>query len=82
VDGGFTLVPCSPLFQNAPITALVNQQTAYSGLANLSSLNNPGSHFLLVQGLLFYEQSATTYGVESWTVPGEVQVATEVHQLP
>jgi len=82
VDGGFTLVPCSPLFQNAPITALVNQQTVYSGLANLSALNNPGSHFLLVKGLLFYEQSTTTFGVESWTVPAGVQVATEVHQLP
>jgi hypothetical protein len=82
VDGGFTLVPCSPLYQGAPITALVNQQTVYSGLANLSSLNNPGAHFLLAKGLLFYEQSATTYGVESWTVPAEVQVATEVHQLP
>jgi hypothetical protein len=82
VDGGFTLVPCSPLFQNAPITALVNQQTDYSGLSNLSSLNRPGSHFLLVKGLLFYQQSTTTYGVESWTVPAEVQVATEVHQLP
>ncbi|MGD0125094.1 MAG: DUF5666 domain-containing protein [Terriglobia bacterium] len=82
VDGGFTLVPCSPLFQNAPITALVNQQTVYSGLANLSSLNNPGSHFLLVKGLLFYEQSTTTFGVESWTAPAGVQAATEVHQLP
>ncbi len=82
VDGGFTLVPCSPLFQAAPITALVNQQTIYTGLANLSSLNSPGAHFLLAKGLLFYQQSATTYGVESWTVPAEVQVATEVHQLP
>ncbi|MGO8736485.1 MAG: hypothetical protein ACLQVM_27245 [Terriglobia bacterium] len=38
--------------------------------------------FLLVKGLLFYEQSATTFGVESWTVPANVQVATQVHQLP
>ena len=82
VDGGFTLVPCSPLFQNAPITALVDQQTVYSGLENLSSLNNPGTHFLLVKGLLFYEQNAATFGVENWVVPADVQVATEVHQLP
>ena len=82
VDGGFTLAPCSPLFQNAPITVLVNHQTVYSGLANLSSLNSPGSHFLLVKGLLFYEQSTATFGVESWTVPAGVQVAAEVHQLP
>ena len=82
VDGGFTLVPCSPLFQPAPITVLAAQQTNYVGISNLSSLNNPGAHFLLVKGLLFYEQSATTFGVESWTVPADVQVATEVHQLP
>jgi len=82
VDGGFTLVPCSPLFQSAPITALVNQQTTYVGLPNLSSLTSPGTHFLLVKGLLFYEQSTTTFGVESWTVPADVQVATQVHQMP
>jgi hypothetical protein len=82
VDGGFTLVPCSPLFQSAPITALVNQQTTYVGLSNLSALANPGAHFLLVKGLLFYEQSTTTFGVESWIVPANVQVATQVHQLP
>jgi len=82
VDGGFTLVPCSPLFQSAPITALVNQQTTYVGLSNLSSLTSPGTHFLLIKGLLFYEQSTTTFGVESWIVPADVQVATQVHQLP
>jgi hypothetical protein len=82
VDGGFTLVPCSPLFQPAQITVLAAQQTAFVGISNLSSLNNPGVHFLLVKGLLFYEQSTTSFGVESWTVPMNVQVATQVHQLP
>jgi len=82
VDGGFTLVPCSPLFQPAQIAVLVAQQTAFVGLSGLSSLTNPGSHFLLVKGLLFYEQSNTTFGVESWIVPANVQVATQVHQLP
>ncbi len=81
VDGGFTLVPCSPLFQPAPVTVLAAQQTAYAGLSNLSALNNPGTHFLLVKGLLFYNQDTTTFGVESWTVPAKVQMATEVHQL-
>jgi len=82
VDGGFTLVPCSPLFQATPVTVLAAQQTTYAGIANLSSLTSPGAHFLLVKGLVFYEQSTTTIGVESWTVPADVQVATEVHQLP
>jgi hypothetical protein len=82
VDGGFTLLPCSPLFQPAQITVLSAQQTAFVGLPNnLYSLNSSGSHFLVVKGLLFYEQSNTTYGVESWTVPANVQVATQVHQL-
>jgi len=58
------------------------QQTTYAGIAGLSNLTTPGAHFLLVKGLLFYEPSLTTFGVESWTVPADVQVATEVHQLP
>jgi hypothetical protein len=82
VDGGFTLVPCSPVFQPAQITVLTAQQTAFVGLSNLTSLNTSGVHFLLVKGLLFYQQSTTMYGVESWTVPANVQVATQVHQLP
>ena len=81
VDGGFTLVACSPLFRPAQITVLSSQQTAFLDLSNLYSLNSTGTHFLLVKGLLFNEQSTTTYGVETWTVPANVQVATEVHQL-
>ena len=82
VDGGFTLLPCSPLFQPAQITVLSAQQTAFLGISNLYSLNNPGTHFLLVKGLLFNERSTTSFGVESWTVPANVQVANQVHQLP
>jgi hypothetical protein len=82
VDGGFALVPCSPLLQAGQITVLSAFQTAFVGIPDLNSLNNPGAHFLLVKGLLFYEQSTTTFGVESWTVPANVQVATQVHQLP
>jgi len=82
VDGGFTLLPCSALFQPAQITVLSAQQTAFLGISNLYSLNTTGTHFLLVKGLLFHEQSITSFGVESWTVPANVQVATQVHQLP
>jgi hypothetical protein len=82
VDGGFTLVPCSPLFQPAKITVLSALQTTFVGISNLYSLNSPGAHFLVVKGLLFYEQSTTSFGVEGWTVPANVQVAAEVHQLP
>jgi hypothetical protein len=82
VDGGFTLVPCSPLFQPAQITVLTALRTDFVGITNLNSLTAPGAHFLLVKGLLFYEQDTTSYGVEIWTVPANVQVATQVHQLP
>jgi hypothetical protein len=81
VDGGFALVPCSPLLP-AQITVLSAQSTAFVGLSNLYSLNNPGSHFLLARGLLFNQQTTTSYGVESWVVPADVQLATQVHQLP
>jgi hypothetical protein len=82
VDGGFTLVPCSPVFLPAQITVLSAQQTAFLGISNLYSLNTTGPHFLLVKGLLFNEQSTTSFGVESWIVPANVQTATQVHQLP
>jgi hypothetical protein len=82
VDGGFTLVPCSPLFQPAQITVLASLPTAFVGISNLQSLTSPGTHFLLVKGLLFYEQNTTTFGVETWTLPANVQVAAQVHQLP
>ena len=81
VDGGFTLVPCSPLFQPPQITVLSSAQTAFLGISNLYGLNTSGSHFLLVKGLLFGEQSTTSYGVEVWIVPANVQVASQTHQL-
>jgi hypothetical protein len=46
------------------------------------SLTNPDPYFLLVKGLLFNEQSITSFGVETWTVPANVQVANQIHQLP
>jgi hypothetical protein len=82
VDGGFTLVPCSALFQPAQITVLSAVRTGFLGISNLYSLNNAGAHFLLVKGLLFSEQSNATYGVETWTVPANVQVASQIDQLP
>jgi hypothetical protein len=81
VDGGFTLAPCSPLFQPGQITVLSSAQTTFLGISNLYGLNTAGSHFLLVKGLLFKEQSITSYGVESWIVPANVQVASQIHQL-
>jgi hypothetical protein len=83
LTGGFTLLPCSPLFQPAQITVLSSRQTIFTGgISNLNSLETPASHFLLVKGLLFNEQSIPSFGIMKWTVPANVEVAKQIHQLP
>jgi hypothetical protein len=81
--GGFTLLPCSPLYSQ-PITTISYFQTTFlgTGLTNLTSLQTTGTHFLLVQGLLFYRQTTGSLNSESWIAPANVQVAAEIHQLP
>jgi Domain of unknown function (DUF4382) len=82
--GGFTLLPCSPLYQSQPITAISYFQTTFAGtgLTSLTSLQTPGTHFLLLQGLLFYRQQTGNLNSVAWPAPANVQVATVVHQLP
>ena len=54
VTGGFTLLPCSPLFQPAQITVLSSQQTIFTGgISNLNSLNDPGLALSARQGIAF-----------------------------
>jgi hypothetical protein len=48
----------------------------------LNSLKNPGLNFLVVEGLLFNEQNIASFGIVDWTVPANVQVAKQIHQLP
>jgi hypothetical protein len=80
--GGFTLVPCSSLFAQY-VTEVSDLQTTFtgSGLANLTSLNIPGTHFLLLKGLLFYQQTTGNKNNMTWVPPANVQGATLVHQL-
>jgi hypothetical protein len=82
--GGFTLVPCSPVFQSLPPVTVVtySQVTAFEGLTNLNGLTS-AKPLLLIQGLLFYQQKRGTASGVTWGVlPANVQVASQVHELP
>ena len=81
VAGGFTLIPCSSLFQPAQITVLSSDQTSFAGISDLNSLSASGQYLLLVKGLLFYQQTINTFGIVSWTLPANVQTAKQIHQL-
>jgi len=48
----------------------------------LNSLEIPGTHFLLVKGILSYQQTTGNKNGVAWVPPANVQAATEVHQLP
>ena len=82
--GGFTLLPCSPVFQSQPpITVLTSDQTAFAGLSDLNGLTAiPPLPLLLVKGLLFYQQTSGNVNSVTWIPPANVQVAKQVHQLP
>jgi len=83
--GGFTLVPCSSLYlSQPPVTEISFLQTTFTGtgLTNLNSLEVPGTHSLLVKGILSYQQTTGNKNGVAWVPPANVQVATEVHQLP
>jgi hypothetical protein len=79
--GGFTLLPCSPVFQSQPITEITYFQTAFTGLTDLNDFKVPGQHFLSVKGLLFYQQTPGQVNSVTWVPPASVQVATGLHQI-
>lgn len=81
MTGGFTLMPCSPLFQSQPITVLTSANTTFAGITSLAGLTS-AKPFLVTKGLLFYEQSLGTVNSVTWLPPANLQVATQVHQLP
>jgi len=78
--GGFTLVPCSPLFRGNPIVVLTFPQTAFAGLKDLNGLDP--KPLLAVKGLLFFEQTDGSVNDMPWKAPAYVQVAKRVRQLP
>ncbi len=79
--GGFTLLPCSPIFQSQPITEITYFQTAFAGISDLNAFNVPGQHFLAAKGLLFYQQSPGTVNSVTWAAPANVQIGTQVRQI-
>ncbi len=82
--GGFTMVPCSAVFTGQPpITVLTADQTAFTGLTDLNGLSSiPPLPTLIIKGLLFYQQGTGSQNGVDWVPPANVQVATQVHQLP
>jgi len=81
LTGGFTLTPCSAVFQSQPITVITSAQTAFVGVSSLAGLTS-SSPTLIVKGLMVYQQSIGTLNGVSWVPPANVQVAKQVHQLP
>lgn len=79
--GGFTLLPCSPLFLSRPVTVLTSVNTAFVGVSNLTGLTS-SQPLLLVKGLVFYEQTTGIVNSQAWVPPANVQVAKQVHELP
>jgi len=78
--GGFTLVPCGPLFGGQPITVLTFADTNFNGVSGLTALT--AAPTLNTYGLLFYEQASGPSGQPTWTAPTWVMQAKGVHQLP
>ena len=82
--GGFTMLPCSSVFAGQPpITVLTADQTTFTVLTDLNGLTSiPPLPVLIIKGLLFYQQSSGSQNGVGWAPPANVQVATQVHQLP
>jgi len=78
--GGFTLVPCGPIFQGLPITVLTFDDTRFRGVAGLNELTKQPT--LNTSGLLFYDQTNGPAQQPTWTAPTWVMQAKTVRQLP
>jgi hypothetical protein len=78
--GGFTLVPCGPLFGGNPITVLTYGDTRFRGVGGLTELT--AAPTLNTSGLLFYEQTNGPANQPTWTAPTWVMQAKVVRQLP
>jgi hypothetical protein len=78
--GGFTMVPCGPLFQGQPITVLTFEHTRFRGVGGLNELTAQPT--LNASGLLFYEQTSGPATQPTWTAPTWVMQGKVVRQLP
>lgn len=78
--GGFTLMPCGPLFPPQAITVLTFRDTRFRGVAGLNELT--AGPILNTSGLLFYEQTNGPTNQPTWTAPTWVMQGKVVRQLP
>jgi hypothetical protein len=78
--GGFTMLPCGPLFGGQLITVLTFGDSRYHKLSGLSGLTN--GPVINVSGLLFYEQQNGPAKQPTWTAPTWVMEAKTIHLLP
>ncbi|HZO99899.1 MAG TPA: DUF4382 domain-containing protein [Terriglobia bacterium] len=77
--GAFQLSPCCTILKTSPIYVLTNNQTVFVNLPGLSGLTPQPS--LLVRGLPFLEQSATTINGIAIPAGTMVVLARQVHQI-
>ena len=78
LTGGFTMVPCSPIFQAQPTTVRISSQTEFRGVSGLKELSP--TPLVVVKGLVFYEQSSGAANGASWNAPAFVDEAQRAHQ--
>jgi len=78
--GGFTMVPCGPLFGGNPITVLTFRDTRFRGVAGLNELTAKPT--LSTSGLLFYVQTNGPASQPTWTAPTWVMQGKVVRQSP
>jgi hypothetical protein len=79
-SGGFTMLPCGPLFGGQSITVLAFGDSRYHQMSGLSGLT--AGPVINVSGLLFYEQQNGPAKQPTWTAPTWVMEAKTIHQLP
>jgi len=72
------MVPCSPIFQSQPTTVLTFSQTEFRGVSGLKELSP--TRLVVVEGLVFYEQTSGAANGASWGAPAFVDEAKQVHQ--
>jgi hypothetical protein len=80
LTGGFSMVPCSPLFKGNAINVFTFADTEFFGVSDLSGLNNVTP--VHAKGLLFYQPGTTTINGITVTPPAMVMEAKRVAQRP
>lgn len=77
--GGFTMVPCAPIFHGLPVPVVTFADTAFADVAGLGELTPAPT--IVVKGLLLYQQTGVTLNGIALAPPTLVMEAKQVHQL-